>query len=236
MALAGAAAIFLGPRVAAALYSSAMLRVNAAAAAARPTSSGSWAMTWATATSAVTAEDHPHAQRGPAGAEGTRFTDAYAGCTVCAPSRSVLMTGKHTGHTPVRSNPGGTSIAAEDVTVAQVLKQAATPRAASASGDSRHQHSGRPVEARLRRIFGFLHQMHAHFHYPVRLYHNEREVLLPGNANGGRGTYASDAMADKALEFIRREKDRPFYCYLTPPFRTGNRWRPRTRWRPIAAW
>src|SRR3954453_23875937 len=56
--------------------------------------------------------------------EGMKFTQAYAGCTVCAPSRSVLMTGYHMGHTAVRSNPGGASIAADDVTVAEVLKKA----------------------------------------------------------------------------------------------------------------
>src|ERR1043165_3144130 len=39
-------------------------------------------------------------------AEGMRFTQFYAGSTVCAPSRSVLMTGKHTGHTTVRGNAG----------------------------------------------------------------------------------------------------------------------------------
>ncbi len=57
-------------------------------------------------------------------AEGMRFTQAYAGATVCAPSRSVLMTGLHGGHTPIRRNGGGTSLAAEDVTIAEVLKKA----------------------------------------------------------------------------------------------------------------
>ena len=57
-------------------------------------------------------------------AEGMRFTDAYSGCTVCAPSRNVLMTGYHAGHITVRSNPGGVSILPGDVTVAQVLKSA----------------------------------------------------------------------------------------------------------------
>src|ERR1043166_4895444 len=57
-------------------------------------------------------------------AQGTKFTDAYAGCTVCAPSRSVLMTGMHMGHTSERANPGGIPLLAQDVTLAQVLKQA----------------------------------------------------------------------------------------------------------------
>ena len=57
-------------------------------------------------------------------AEGMRFTQAYSGCTVCAPSRSVLMTGKHMGHTSIRSNPGGVPILESDFTVAEMLKQA----------------------------------------------------------------------------------------------------------------
>src|SRR5687767_13705540 len=57
-------------------------------------------------------------------AEGTRFTDVYAGCTVCAPSRSVLMTGLHMGHTSVRSNPGGVPLLPTDITIAEVLKSA----------------------------------------------------------------------------------------------------------------
>ena len=51
--------------------------------------------------------------------EGARFTQAYAGCTVCAPSRSVLMTGYHTGHTTVRGNSGGIPLRDEDLTVAE---------------------------------------------------------------------------------------------------------------------
>ena len=62
-------------------------------------------------------------------AEGMRFTQFYAGNTVCAPSRSVLMTGQHMGHTHVRGNAGGDdmlvqSLRDEDVTVAEVLKRA----------------------------------------------------------------------------------------------------------------
>ena len=66
--------------------------------------------------------------------EGMRFTQAYSGCTVCAPARSVLMTGLHTGHTPVRGNTGGIPMRHEDVTIAELLKQAVTPPAGSANG------------------------------------------------------------------------------------------------------
>ena len=57
-------------------------------------------------------------------AEGIRFTQAYAGCTVCAPSRSCLMTGLHTGHTPIRSNGGGAPLLPQETTVAETLKVA----------------------------------------------------------------------------------------------------------------
>ena len=65
--------------------------------------------------------------------EGTRFTDVYAGGSVCAPSRCVLMTGKHLGHARVRGNAASTGgvgperrvpLEPDDVTVAEVLKQA----------------------------------------------------------------------------------------------------------------
>src|SRR5262245_5332716 len=53
--------------------------------------------------------------------EGMRFTQAYAGSTVCAPSRCALMTGKHMGHAAVRGNDGK-QLTLNDVTVAQLLK------------------------------------------------------------------------------------------------------------------
>ena len=60
--------------------------------------------------------------------EGVKLTQFYAGAPVCAPSRSVLMTGLHTGHTRVRGNAGkanraAQNLRAEDVTVAELLKK-----------------------------------------------------------------------------------------------------------------
>ena len=57
--------------------------------------------------------------------EGIRFTQYYAGSTVCAPSRAALMTGLHTGHAWIRGNGEIRCAAAgEDVTVAMVLRDA----------------------------------------------------------------------------------------------------------------
>ncbi|MCC6861380.1 MAG: arylsulfatase [Bryobacterales bacterium] len=147
--------------------------------------------------------------------EGTRFTDAYAGCTVCAPSRSVLMTGYHMGHTSVRSNPGGVPLLAEDVTVAEVLQQAGYATGCFGKwGLGDIGTPGVPTRQGFDEFFGYLHQVHAHFYYPRYLIHNESEYPLEGNENGKRATYSHDAIAGKALDFIRRNRARPFFCYV----------------------
>jgi arylsulfatase A len=147
--------------------------------------------------------------------EGTRFTEAYSGCTVCAPSRSVLMTGKHMGHTSVRSNPGGVPLLPEDFTVAELLKSAGYRTGGFGKwglGDIGTE--GVPWKQGFDEFFGYLHQVHAHFYYPRFLYANDKEYPLAGNVNGKRVTYSHDVIAQKALDFIRRSKDKPFLCYM----------------------
>src|SRR5688572_32335803 len=56
-------------------------------------------------------------------AEGLRFAQFYAGSTVCAPSRCVLMTGRHTGHATVRGNSRDTSLRENELTVARLLQR-----------------------------------------------------------------------------------------------------------------
>ncbi len=149
--------------------------------------------------------------------EGMRFTDAYAGCTVCAPSRSSLMTGLHTGHTPIRSNPGGCPLLPEEHTVADVLKKAGYRTGLFGKwGLGDIGSTGVPWKHGFDEFFGFLHQAHAHFQYPEFLYENERVYPLTGNANGGRKTFGNDVMHEKSLDFIRRHKDRPFFLYASP--------------------
>ncbi|MCL5742298.1 MAG: arylsulfatase [Acidobacteria bacterium] len=149
--------------------------------------------------------------------EGTRYTDAYAGCTVCAPSRSVLMTGLHSGHTSVRSNPGGVPLLAEDVTVAQVLHKAGYVSGLFGKwGLGDEGTTGVPNKHGFDEFFGYLNQVHAHIYYPEFLYRNEQRYPLPGNANHKRGQYAHDVIFDRALDFVRRYKDRPFFLCATP--------------------
>jgi arylsulfatase A len=155
----------------------------------------------------------PHIDR--LAAEGLRFTDAYAGCTVCAPSRSVLMTGLHMGHTPVRSNPGGVPLLETEVTVAEHLKRAGYRTGGFGKwGLGDVGTTGTPEKHGFDEFYGYYHQVHAHYHYPSVLIDNSREVPLPGNSNGGRGTFASDAIADRAVQFIEKNAGQPFFAYL----------------------
>jgi arylsulfatase A-like enzyme len=147
-------------------------------------------------------------------AEGMRFTDAYAGCTVCAPSRSTLMTGLHMGHTPIRNNGMG-SLLPEEPTVAEMLKQAGYRCGAFGKWGlgEEPETPGVPTKKGFETFFGYLNQSHAHFYYPEFLYENDRKYPFPGNANGRRTTYSHDAIAGKTLDFIRANRSRPFFCY-----------------------
>jgi arylsulfatase A-like enzyme len=147
--------------------------------------------------------------------EGLRFTDAYAGCTVCAPSRSVLMTGMHMGHTSVRSNSGGVPLLESDVTVAELLKKAGYTNGIFGKwglGDVGTATTA--IKKGFDTHVGFLHQAHAHFQYPRFIYENDREYPLAGNSDTTHKTYANDVMADKAVEFIRKNRQGPFFAYL----------------------
>ncbi|KPK07580.1 MAG: hypothetical protein AMS20_02535 [Gemmatimonas sp. SG8_28] len=155
----------------------------------------------------------PHLDR--MATEGVRFSDFYAGSTVCAPSRSVLMTGRHTGHTSVRGNTGGIPLRSEDVTVAEVLRDAGYVTGIFGKwglGDSGT--TGVPREQGFDEFFGYLHQVHAHFYYTPFLWANGQREALPGNAEDGRGTYSHDVITDRALDFVRRHAEEPFFLYL----------------------
>lgn len=147
--------------------------------------------------------------------EGVRFTQYYAGNPVCAPSRSVLMTGFHSGHTSVRINPGGTAILDEDVTAAEVLKGAGYATGLFGKwglGDAGT--TGVPWKQGFDEFFGYLHQVHCHFYYPYFLWKNDRQFMIPENEGGNRAKYSHDLIVDHALDFIRRHKDRPFFQYV----------------------
>lgn len=151
--------------------------------------------------------------------EGLRFTQAYSGSTVCAPSRSVLMTGQHTGHTTVRANfgPSGERIPLndEDITVAEVLKAAGyTTGMIGKWGLGEPGTTGLPNVQGFDFWFGFLNQHKAHSFYPSHLWRNNKMVNLNENENGQRQTYVQDLFMDETLQFIRTNKENPFFLYL----------------------
>jgi arylsulfatase A-like enzyme len=156
-------------------------------------------------------------------AEGMRFTDCYAGAVVCAPSRSVLMTGLHTGHTRVRGNfarvggvppQGRVPLEPEDVTVAEVLKSAGYVTGITGKwGLGEPNTTGVPNRQGFDEWFGYLNQRNAHSYYPPYLWKNEEKVILKGNQDGKRGEYTHDMFHQWELDFIRRHKDQPFFLY-----------------------
>ena len=158
-------------------------------------------------------------------AEGIRFTNCYAGSTVCAPSRCVLMTGLHTGHARVRGN-ALVPLEPQDVAVAEVLKQAGYATALVGKwGLGEAGSTGIPNRQGFDHFFGYLSQVHAHNYYPEFLWRNTQQVSLPNvversprNPLGGVATkrvqYSNDLMADEAAAFVRQHKDRPFFLYL----------------------
>lgn len=169
-------------------------------------------------------------------AEGMRFTQFYSGASVCAPSRCVLMTGRHTGHCRVRGNAPLTqrakqSLTHEDVTVAAVLEQAGyKTRLLGKWGLGMDDMPGHPLEQGFDYFFGYLDQVHAHNYFPDYLWRNREKVRLPNEVRpipvgrngewglGGIATkrvvYSPKLMLDEALTFIDQNKNQPFFLYF----------------------
>lgn len=148
-------------------------------------------------------------------AEGMKFTQAYAGCMVCQPSRSVLMTGQHTGHTAVRANDLNQLLYAEDKTVAEVLKAAGYATGMFGKWGLGYEGTpGHPNRKGFDQFTGQLLQVHAHFYFPFWIWRNEEKVMLPENENNQRGRYIHDLIHEDAKKFIRENQSRPFFAYL----------------------
>lgn len=152
-------------------------------------------------------------------AEGLRFTDAYSGSTVCAPSRCVLMTGMHTGHCLVRGN-ARVPLRPEDVTVAEVLKQAGYVTGMFGKwGLGEPDSTGLPNRQGFDHWFGYLNQGNAHNYYPEYLWDNEQKFPLTGNVAKNRVaskkvTYSHEVIVERALQFLDHIGTQPFFLYL----------------------
>ncbi|UCD27398.1 MAG: arylsulfatase, partial [Planctomycetota bacterium] len=152
--------------------------------------------------------------------EGMRFTQHYAGNTVCAPSRCSLMTGLHPGHAYVRGNrwirpEGQLPIPDESITVAEVLKKAGyTTGVTGKWALGGPGTTGEPNQQGFDDWFGYLCQRQAHTYYPQHLWHNKEKIILKGNLDGKRQQYAHDMFTDYALDFIRKSRNKPFFLYI----------------------
>jgi arylsulfatase A-like enzyme len=131
------------------------------------------------------------------------------------------MTGKHSGHTSVRTNGGGTPLRTGEATIASLLSDAGYATGGFGKwGCGGRGSTGVPEDHGFDVFFGYYDQVHAHTYYPPYLVRNSKEVPLEGNRGGREGqTYSQYVIFQAALDFIRENRERPFFCYLpvTPP-------------------
>ncbi|MDB6026055.1 MAG: N-acetylgalactosamine-6-sulfatase [Verrucomicrobiales bacterium] len=154
-------------------------------------------------------------------AEGTRFTQTYCGTSVCAPSRTSLMTGLHMGHSPVRANreiaagEGQFPLPAQTVTVASILKSAGYATACTGKwGMGMFNTTGSPLKKGFDHFFGYNCQRHAHDYFPTYLYNDDQRFDLPGNTGKGVGkTYAQNLIQKDALKWVREKANQPFFLF-----------------------
>ncbi len=164
-------------------------------------------------------------------AEGMRFTSFYCGSPVCAPSRCVLMTGKHGGHAYIRNNgnpkgrvldharsvfPGQNPIPDAEITIAELFKKQGYATGAMGKwGLGFEGSTGDPNQQGFDLFFGYLCQVHAHNHYPRFLWRNHTQIPMPGNDRGATGAIHSQSEFTKvAIEFLQSNQEKPFFLYL----------------------
>lgn len=172
--------------------------------------------------------------------EGIRFTQHYAGSTVCAPSRSCLMTGLHTGHTLIRGN-ASVPLKNNSITVAKLLKEAGYRTALIGKwGLGEAGSTGNPNNQGFDYFFGYLNQVRAHNYYPKYLWRNQEKVMLDnevkiaeegfskgiGAAATKKVDYSHDLFSEEALKFIDESADTSFFLYLayTIPHANNEHW------------
>ena len=155
--------------------------------------------------------------------EGMLFTQHYAGCTVCAPSRSSLMTGQTTGHTPIRGNKerepeGQWPIPAETFTVAEMLKN--NGYVTGGFGKWGLGYPGSKGDANMQgfdEFYGYNCQRMAHNYYPSHLWDNQEKIILEGNSDDKFEEYAPKLIHQQALRFIKKNNPgvsgKPFFLY-----------------------
>ncbi|WP_373522021.1 arylsulfatase [Aquiflexum sp.] len=152
--------------------------------------------------------------------EGMLFTNHYTGTTVCAPSRSALLTGLHTGHTPVRGNfevqpEGQYPLPDTLMTLPRAMKNAGYVTGAFGKwGLGFVGTSGDPNNQGFDQFFGYNCQRYAHRYYPEYLWENDQKVYLRGNDWTKKETYAPEIIHGESLKFIESNKENPFFMFV----------------------
>lgn len=167
--------------------------------------------------------------------EGMMFTDVYVGSPVCAPSRCVLLTGKHTGHATRRDNRTTNDVHKpfqerklvplrnEDFTFGKMLKEEGYATGAFGKwGLGNPGTSGTPDQHGFDEFYGYLDQVHAHNYYTNYLMHNLDTIYIPENNDDKKAIYSHDLIFKEALDFVKRNKDNPFLLYLPITLPHGN--------------
>jgi len=162
-------------------------------------------------------------------AEGVRFTQAYSGTTVCAPSRTSLITGLHIGHAPVRGNretlpgEGQMPLPEKTVTVAQLLKAQGYATACMGKwGMGMFETTGSPFKKGFDHFYGYNCQRHAHSYFPGYLYENEKRIELPENKEGQKKTYADKMIQKDVLSWVEQQGTKPFFLYYATTLPHGS--------------
>jgi len=155
--------------------------------------------------------------------QGMRFTNAYCGSNISAPSRGALMTGKHTGHAWIRDNreignpDANVPLRADEVTVAELLKSAGyTTGAFGKWGLGGIRTEGSTLNQGFDQFYGYVGQIHAHNYFTIYLRQNEDSVSLTGNITKPNSVYSPFVIEKEALKFIENNKSKPFFLYFAP--------------------
>ncbi len=152
--------------------------------------------------------------------EGMRFTQAYCGTSVCAPSRTSLMIGKHMGHSPIRANrevqpEGQKPLPPNTYTVARYFKDNGYATACVGKwGMGMFDTPGSPLKVGFDHFFGYNCQRHAHSYFPTYLYDDAERLDLPGNNGKTVGmSYAQNYIAEETVTWIRNHANKPFFLF-----------------------
>jgi len=151
--------------------------------------------------------------------EGTRYTSAYTGTSVCAPARSSFFTGLHMGHCPTRANrelspEGQRPLPPDTVTIAKILKSAGYQTATMGKwGMGMFDTSGSPFKNGVDHFFGYNCQRHAHSYFPPYLYNDDKRFEIPENKGGKKKVYAQELIQQDVLKWVDENSDQPFFLF-----------------------